>query len=126
MWIRTRNLTFYYDACKIFLPQYYLLLERIFIYSGHNNPKYLGSTGFLPALQSYICQWNNTCYNQSNPTDEFSQQSSFVDFSNLNEYLSVILNDRESSVYLNEIFSQLNSLKNQTNIWNGKSMYIFV
>ncbi len=100
--------------------------SKEFIYSGHNNPKYLGSTGFLPALQSYICQWNNTCYNQSNPTDEFSQQSSFVDFSNLNEFLSVILNDRESSVYLNEIFSQLNSLKNQTNIWNGKSMYIFV
>ncbi|CAF1496913.1 unnamed protein product, partial [Rotaria sordida] len=52
MWVRTRNLVVYYDSC-------------------HNDAKYLGSTGFLPALQTYICRWNNTCHNYTNPTDQF-------------------------------------------------------
>lgn len=55
---------------NLFFRRYYEL--------GHNDPKYLGSTGFLPALQSYICRWNNTCYNQSKTTDEFNEESSSV------------------------------------------------
>ena len=32
---------------------------------GHNDPKYLGSAGVLPALQTFLCRWNNTCHNYS-------------------------------------------------------------
>lgn len=48
-----------------------------------------------------------------------------MDLSNLNEILSVILNDGESFTYLNELVSQLNTLENQANIWNGKRIHIF-
>jgi hypothetical protein len=58
--------------------------------SGYNDPKYLGSTGFLPALQSYICRWNNTCYNQTKTSDEFNAQSSFV-LSFIDSYTLVFL-----------------------------------
>jgi hypothetical protein len=43
-----------------------------FYFQGHNDLKYLGSTGFLPAVQTYICGWNNTCHNIPNPDDPFS------------------------------------------------------
>ena len=75
MWVRTRNLTFYYDACKIFSEH---ISCKNTLHSGHNDPKYLGSAGFLPALQTYICRWNNTCHNRSKPTDEFRNPTSFV------------------------------------------------
>ncbi|UJR15712.1 hypothetical protein I4U23_002647 [Adineta vaga] len=101
MWIRTRNLTFYYDAC-------------------YNDPKYLGSTGILPAIQSYICQWNNTCYNHLKTSDEFQDDSSFwKQFSSLTESLSLILNDEEAGNLLSDLFIQLNLLKNSSNMWNG-------
>ena len=45
-------------------------------------------------------------------------------FSNLTESVSIILNDGEASGLLSELFSQLDSLKNYTNIWNGKSSYL--
>jgi len=51
-------------------------------------------------------------------TDEFES------FLNLSENLSIILNDVESFNNINELFLQLNSLKNYTNIWNGKSIDI--
>ncbi|CAF4578630.1 unnamed protein product [Rotaria socialis] len=101
MWIRTRNLTTYYDAC-------------------YNEPKYLGSTGFLPALQSYMCQWNNTCYNQSSTTDEFNGESSFWRrISSFTDGLSAILNDQQTSSYLSEIFSDLNISNSHGDLWNG-------
>jgi len=46
---------------------------------GHNDAKNLGSTGFLPALQTYICRWNNTCYNYSNPDEQFNTMFVFFD-----------------------------------------------
>ncbi|CAF3364219.1 unnamed protein product [Rotaria sp. Silwood2] len=61
MWIRARNLVFYYDAC-------------------HNDVKYLGSTGFLPALQTYICRWNNTCHNYTNPNGAIVANITINDF----------------------------------------------
>ncbi|CAF0829832.1 unnamed protein product [Rotaria sordida] len=101
MWVRTRNLTSYNDAC-------------------HNDPKYLGSTGFLPALQSYICRYNNTCYSQSKTTDEFNDETSFWNIIiNLSESLSIILKDDEIFSNLSELFSQVNSLISLTNVWNG-------
>ena len=51
--------------------------------AGHHDPKYLGSAGFLPALQSYICRWNNTCQNQSQTTDPFNENSTFVFLSSI-------------------------------------------
>ncbi|CAF3418016.1 unnamed protein product [Rotaria sp. Silwood1] len=101
MWVRTRNLTLHYDAC-------------------HNDPKYLGSTGFLPALQSYICRYNNTCYNQSKRTDQFNDAKSFWNLIlNVTDTLSIIVNDDEVSSNLSELFSQIKSLDILTNIWNG-------
>ncbi|CAF4002529.1 unnamed protein product [Rotaria sordida] len=84
--VRTRNLTFYYDAC-------------------YNDPQYLGSTGCLPALQSYICQWNNRCHNQSKTVDEFNENSSlWKQILNLAGSLSIILNNNETSGYLRKLF----------------------
>ncbi|CAM4819705.1 unnamed protein product [Rotaria magnacalcarata] len=101
MWIRTGNLTTYHDAC-------------------HNDPKYLGSTGFLPALQSYVCRWNNTCYNQSSATDEFNGESSFWRrISSFTDSLSTILNDQQTSSYLSEMFSELNISTSHGDLWNG-------
>lgn len=108
--------------------------------SGHNDPKYLGSTGFFPALQSYLCRWNNTCHNYSQTTGQFNANASYVDLipsnillllffssirfwkdlSQLSENLQMILNDGESFNSLTNLSSQLNSLRNQTNIWDGK------
>ncbi|CAF1162270.1 unnamed protein product [Adineta steineri] len=101
MWVRTRNLTFYYDAC-------------------YNDPKYLGATGFLPALQSYICQWNNTCYNQSKTTDEFHGDASFWNqLTDLSESLSIIFNDDKTVNLFDKLFTQINSLQRYSTIWNG-------
>ncbi|CAF1095920.1 unnamed protein product [Adineta ricciae] len=101
MWVRTRNLTFYYDAC-------------------YNDPKYLGSTGILPAIQSYICRWNNTCYNSSKITDEFQSETSFWnEFSSLTDSLSVVLHDEQASSLLSDVFTQLNLLQTSLSIWNG-------
>lgn len=42
------------------------------------------------------------------------------EFLNITDSLSIILNDDQSFNNLNDLFSQLNLLKNYTNIWNGK------
>ncbi|UJR30912.1 hypothetical protein I4U23_018422 [Adineta vaga] len=104
MWVRTRNLVFYYDAC-------------------HNDAKYLGSTGFLPALQTYMCRWNNTCHNYTNPTDQFNSFNNNTilsqTFSQFTDSLSIILNDTKTIDDINTLISQVESLNNYTNIWNG-------
>ncbi|CAF0854184.1 unnamed protein product [Adineta ricciae] len=104
MWVRTRNLVFYYDAC-------------------HNDAKYLGSTGFFPALQSYVCRWNNTCHNYSNPYDQFNSLDSNLGiwrtFSELGDSLSIVLNDTGTIDDINKLISQVDSLNAYNDIWNG-------
>ncbi len=78
--MRTRNLSFHYDACEYI---FFLLRRKTtsnVSYSGYNDAKYLGSTGFFPALQTYICRWNNTCHNNTNPDDEFNTLSNDTTF----------------------------------------------
>ncbi len=74
MWVRTRNLVSYYNACKsIFNTK-----KKMTHFSGHNDAKYLGSTGFLPAFQTYLCRWNNSCHDYTNPSDEFNNAFVFL------------------------------------------------
>ena len=110
--------------------------KRRFISSGHNDAKYLGSAGFLPALQTYVCRWNNTCHNYSNPDKEFnalfvSSRDWFVGLvrfslrrlweqvTSFTNRLSTVLSDDEIMGNLTELFSQTSSVNNLTNIWNG-------
>ena len=144
MWVRTRNLTFYYDACESILVVFFSREISKKIYSGHHDPKYLGSTGFLPALQSYLCRYNNTCHNYSQTTDQFHGNASYVDcfspsysdylsvfpkrfwtdLSKLGQSLSIVLNDLQSIDSLTKLSSQFNSLRNRTNIWDGKCHFV--
>ncbi|CAF4091856.1 unnamed protein product, partial [Adineta steineri] len=104
MWVRTRNLVFYYDAC-------------------HNDAKYLGSTGFLPAFQTYICRWNNTCHNYPNPDNEFNalyNDTRIIDmFSNFTDSLSTVLNDDQIISNITTLLDQADSINSYLNIWNG-------
>ncbi|CAF1011818.1 unnamed protein product [Rotaria sordida] len=105
MWVRTRNLVFYNDAC-------------------HNDPKYLGSTGFLPALQTYICRWNNTCHNYTNPTDQFKILTDDLpnllnQFSNFTNNLLMTLNNDQIMENLTDSLSQINNIITYISIWNG-------
>lgn len=92
-----------------------------FNHLGHNDLKYLGSTGFLPAFQTYICRWNNTCYNYSNPDEQFTTSTTFWEqFSNLTDSLSFVLNDNQIMANLTGLISQLTSIDNYISFWNGK------
>ena len=132
MWVRTRNLVSYYDACK----QLIFSRKKTTNSSGHNDAKYLGSTGFLPALQTYICRWNNTCHNYSNPDGDFNtlfvfspewiDEFFYLSIRRLWEQvtyftnsLSTVLNDDQIMGNLTELLSQTSSLNNLTDIWNG-------
>ena len=115
------------------------VIEHVSI-SGHNDPKYIGSTGFLPTLQSYLCRWNNTCHNQTYINDQFSSNASWVfhclrilvyttfrsslwnQLSGLADNLSIVLNDEQTSSALRELFSRLNTFNNLSTAWNGKSV----
>ncbi|CAF2630332.1 unnamed protein product [Rotaria sp. Silwood2] len=101
MWVRTRNLVFYYDAC-------------------HNDPKYLGSTGFLPALQTYICRLNNTCHNYTNPTDQLKTLTDDMPyFSNFTDNILTLLNDDQVMKNLTQLLSQINNIATSIDVWNG-------
>lgn len=113
--------------------------NTIFISSGHNDAKYLGSAGFLPALQTYVCRWNNTCHNYTNPNNGFNTLFVFLskfELMNLLSFsirrlweqvvtftnsLSTVLNDDQIVGNLTELLSQTSSLNNLTNLWNGIS-----
>ncbi|CAF3444208.1 unnamed protein product [Rotaria sp. Silwood1] len=105
VWVRTRNLVFYYDAC-------------------HHDPKYLGSTGFLPALQTYICRWNNTCHNYTNPTDQLKSLTDDMpnllnQFSNFTDNLLRVLDNDQIMKNLTQLLSQINNMATYLNLWNG-------
>ncbi|CAM4887474.1 unnamed protein product [Rotaria socialis] len=101
MWVRTRNLIFYYDAC-------------------HNDAKYLGSAGIIPAFQTYVCRWNNTCHSFPNPTDQFNILSN--DIPNLfNRYASIadnllkISNNQQVMSNISQLVFELNNITSLLN-----------
>jgi hypothetical protein len=83
-----------------------------------------------------MCQWNNTCYNYTNPDDEFNTLFVFLDFiflfilsfflrlweqiSNITNSLSIILTDEQIVGNLTDLLSQIRSINNYINIWDGK------
>lgn len=94
--------------------------------SGHHDPKYLGSTGFLPALQTYLCRWNNTCHNRSRTNDMFRDNTNlWQQWFNFSDQVSQLLDDPQISGSLTELVSQIDQLSDYTNIWNGKMSWSF-
>lgn len=90
---------------------------------GHHDPKNLGSTGFLPTLQSYICRWNNTCHNRSRIQNDFIDDSPlWQQLLNLSENLSEILDDEQISADLTKLFSQISRLDRYATLWNGEKL----
>ncbi|CAF2628741.1 unnamed protein product [Rotaria sp. Silwood2] len=75
----------------------------------------LESTGFLPALQSYICRWNNPCHNQSKTVDEFNENSStfLVNQSELIERIDFLCNNlsiNDLKLFLINVQEQLDEI----------------
>ncbi|CAF2158124.1 unnamed protein product [Rotaria magnacalcarata] len=103
MWVRTRNLIFYYDAC-------------------HNDAKYLGSAGIIPAFQTYVCRWNNTCYGSTNPVDQLNILSNdipnlFNQYASITDNLLEISNNQQVLSNLSQLVFELNNITSLLNSW---------
>lgn len=44
---------------------------------GHFNGKVMPSAGLFPFLQSFFCNFNNTCYKEMTPTESMGTVDSF-------------------------------------------------
>lgn len=100
MWVRTRNLTAYYNAC-------------------HNDPKYLGSTGFLPAFQTYVCRWNSTCHNYSLEQMQFTSSANDSILPDFWSQLSILTTNQDIFADVTELITRLNKFNRYATLWNG-------
>ncbi|CAF1525737.1 unnamed protein product, partial [Didymodactylos carnosus] len=89
----------------------------------YNDPKELGSSGFLPALQTYLCRANNTCWLTPLTTDNAKSFGFLQMISNVSDTLSVLFqnNDTASSIdRLYKLLSEINSIAHLlSTYWNG-------
>ncbi|CAF0889943.1 unnamed protein product [Didymodactylos carnosus] len=99
MWVRSRGLTVYYPAC-------------------YNDPKQLGSSGFLPALQTYLCRLNNTCWNYPLSTDD-TQISGFIEMiSNASEALSLLLENKDTGPIIFQLYQLIRNTSSNVDVLN--------
>jgi hypothetical protein len=131
MWIRTQNLVFHYDACKnIFLisPSMILFFQVIMIWNildqlgFYQQYKRIFVDGIIHVIIIQIRMMNliHRMYFYFLFLYLFFFWRLWEQFSSLTNSLSRVLNDNEIIGNLTALFSEIDSINDYINIWNGK------
>ncbi|CAF1005228.1 unnamed protein product, partial [Didymodactylos carnosus] len=99
MWARGRGLTLYNPAC-------------------YNDPKQLGSSGFLTALQTYLCHFNNTCWDQPLSTDDTKISGFIKMISNASETLSLLLENEDTGPIIFQLYQLIRNTSLNVDVLN--------